>query len=73
MLDVYVAESFDGGSTFTKSKTDYDILYPNGNSPTPIILIRDYITAYIQEADKLVAVWMATTPPTGKLDIYFGT
>jgi len=73
LLDVYVAESSDGGQTFTNRRLTTTSFNPNGNSPTPTVLIGDYITAYTQAPDNLAAVWMATTPPTGKLDIYFGT
>lgn len=73
LLDVYVAESFDGGQTFTQRRLTTTSFNPNGNSSTPTPLIGDYITAYTQAPDNLAAVWMATTPPTGKLDVYFGT
>lgn len=74
LLDVYVAESFDGGgATFTNRRLTTTSFNPNGNSPTPTVLIGDYITAYTQAPDNLAAVWMATTPPTGKLDVYFGS
>jgi len=73
LLDVYVAESFNGGTTFTNRRLTTTSFNPNGNSPTPTVLIGDYITAYTQAPDNLAAVWMATTPPTGKLDVYFGS
>lgn len=73
LLDVFVAESFDGAITFANRRLTTTSFNPNGNSPTPTVLIGDYITAYTQAHDNLAAVWMATTPPTGKLDIYFGS
>ncbi|MGC5775314.1 exo-alpha-sialidase [Paenibacillus pabuli] len=73
LLDVYVAESFNGGATFTNRRLTTTSFNPNGNSPVPTVLIGDYITAYTQAPDNLAAVWMATTQPTGKLDIYFGS
>lgn len=73
LLDVYVAESFDGGITFTNRRLTTTSFNPNGISPVPTVLIGDYITAATSAPDNLAAVWMATTPPTGKLDVYFGT
>lgn len=73
LLDVYAAESFDGGQTFAQRRLTTTSFNPNGNSSTPTQLIGDYITAYTQAPDNLAAVWMATTPPTGKLDVYFGS
>ncbi|UPK41508.1 sialidase family protein [Paenibacillus pabuli] len=72
-LDVYAAESFDGGQTFAQRRLTTTSFNPNGNSTTPTQLIGDYITAYTQAPDNLAAVWMATTPPTGKLNVYFGS
>lgn len=72
LLDVFVAESFDGGASFTNRRITTTSFNPNGNSPMPTILIGDYITAATVAPDNLAAVWMATTPPTGKLDVYFG-
>ncbi|MGN7412809.1 exo-alpha-sialidase [Paenibacillus sp. SAF-068] len=72
LLDVFVAESFDGGASFTNRRITTTSFNPNGNSPMPTVLIGDYITAATYAPDNLAAVWMATTPPTGKLDVYFG-
>ena len=72
LLDVFVAESFDGGLTFSNRRLTTTSFNPNGISPTPTVLIGDYITAATYAPDNLAAVWMATTPPTGKLDVYFG-
>ncbi|MCM3172099.1 exo-alpha-sialidase [Paenibacillus sp. MER 99-2] len=73
LLDVYVAESFNGGATFTNRRLTTTSFNPNGISPVPTVLIGDYITAQTTAPDNLAAVWMATTLPTGKLDVYFGT
>ncbi|WFA86731.1 exo-alpha-sialidase [Paenibacillus amylolyticus] len=72
LLDVFVAESFNGGASFTNRRITNTSFNPNGNSPMPTVLIGDYITAATVSPDNLAAVWMATTPPTGKLDVYFG-
>lgn len=73
LLDVFVAESFNGGATFANRRLTTTSFNPNGNSPQPTVLIGDYITATTYAPDNLAAVWMATTPPTGKLDVYFGS
>ncbi|MFE6076583.1 sialidase family protein [Paenibacillus sp. NPDC057886] len=73
LLDVFVAESFDGGATFANRRLTTTSFDPNGTSPVPTVLIGDYITATTFAPDNLAAVWMATTPPTGKLDVYFGS
>ncbi|PQP81351.1 hypothetical protein C0Q44_23410 [Paenibacillus sp. PCH8] len=73
LLDVFVAESFDGGASFSNRRITTTSFNPNGNSPVPTVLIGDYITAATFAPDNLAAVWMATTPPTGKLDVYYGT
>ncbi|WP_082926974.1 sialidase family protein [Paenibacillus tuaregi] len=73
LLDVFVAESFNGGGSFTNRRLTDASFDPNGNFPTPVALIGDYITAATSLPDTLAAVWNATTPPTGKQDIYFST
>ncbi|MFD0694184.1 exo-alpha-sialidase [Paenibacillus sp. GCM10027628] len=68
LLDVFVAESLNGGTSFTNrrvTQTSFD--------PDSFDLIGDYITASVIKPQTLAAVWAATTPPTGKLDVYFGT
>ncbi|WP_427050728.1 exo-alpha-sialidase [Paenibacillus sp. TC-CSREp1] len=72
LLDVFVAESFDGGVSFSNRRLTTTSFNPNGVAPVPTPLIGDYITAATYAPDNLAAVWMATTPPTGKLDVYFG-
>lgn len=73
LLDVFVAESFDGGSSFANRRVTTTSFNPNGISPIPTDLIGDYITAATIAPDNLAAVWNATTLPTGKMDIYYGT
>ncbi|WP_434751255.1 hypothetical protein [Paenibacillus amylolyticus] len=72
LLGVFVAESFDGGATFSNRRLTTTSFNPDGISPVPTVLIGDYITAATYAPDNLAAVWMATTLPTGKLDVYFG-
>ncbi|MBP2001177.1 hypothetical protein J2Z69_002220 [Paenibacillus shirakamiensis] len=73
LLDVFVSESFNGGRSFTSRRLSDFSFNPNGNSPVPLDLIGDYITAATSLPDTLAAVWNAATPATGNEDIYFST
>jgi hypothetical protein len=68
LLDVFVAESTNGGTSFTNRRVTQVSFNPDS-----LDLIGDYITASVIKPETLAAVWAATTPPTGKLDVYFGT
>lgn len=71
LLDVFVAESFNGGRSFTNRRLTDASFDPNAGSPTPVPLIGDYITAATMFPDTLAAVWNSSL--TGKQDIYFGS
>ncbi|MGO4273471.1 exo-alpha-sialidase [Paenibacillus sp. TAF58] len=68
LLDVFVAESFNGGASFTNRRVTQTSFDPDSQP-----LIGDYLTASVIKPQTLAAVWAATTPPSGKLDVYFGT
>lgn len=70
LLDVFVAESGNSGLSFTNRRLSTVSTNPNGNSPTPVDLIGDYITAATQFPDTLAAVW--NDARLGKQDIIFG-
>ncbi|MBT2291181.1 exo-alpha-sialidase [Paenibacillus albidus] len=70
LLDVFVAESFNSGLSFSNRRLTNVSTNPNGTSPTPVPLIGDYITAATIFPDTLAAVWNDTR--TGKQDVIFG-
>lgn len=70
LLDVFVAESFNAGVSFANRRISDVSTNPNGNSPTPVPLIGDYITAATKFPDTLAAVWNDSR--LGKQDIIFG-
>lgn len=70
LLDVFVAESINSGLSFVNRRVTDVSTNPNGNSPTPVPLIGDYITAATIFPDTLGAVWNDTR--LGKQDVIFG-
>ncbi|WP_052092007.1 exo-alpha-sialidase [Paenibacillus sp. FSL H7-0357] len=70
LLDVFVAESINSGLSFVNRRVSDVSTNPNGNSPTPVPLIGDYITAATIFPDTLGAVWNDTR--LGKQDVIFG-
>lgn len=70
LLNVYVAESNDGGATFTNSLVTTAPSNPNAGSMTPVVLIGDYIDVTIVPTSRFIAVWMDTR--TGTQTIFAG-
>ncbi|WP_150274319.1 sialidase family protein [Paenibacillus tepidiphilus] len=70
LLDVFVAESINSGLSFVNTRLTDVSTNPNGNSPTPVPLIGDYITAATQFPNTLAAVWNDSR--LGKQDVIFG-
>jgi hypothetical protein len=70
LLDVFVAESINSGLSFINRRLTDVSTNPNGNSPTPVPLIGDYITAATAFPDTLAAVWNDSR--LGKQDVIFG-
>ncbi|MEW9700281.1 exo-alpha-sialidase [Paenibacillus sp. SI8] len=68
LLDVFVAESVNGGTSFTNRRVT-DTSFDPDSQP----LIGDYITASVIKPQTLAAVWTGTVAPTNKLDVFFGT
>ncbi|MCL6604865.1 MAG: glycoside hydrolase [Paenibacillus sp.] len=69
-LDVFVAESNNGGASFVNSRVTTTSFNPNGNSVVPTTLIGDYIDISIIPPDNFIAVWMDTR--TGTQTIFAG-
>ncbi|WP_068774000.1 sialidase family protein [Paenibacillus sp. FJAT-26967] len=59
-LDVYAAQSRDGGSTFVNFRVTTTSFNPNGDSPIPTPLIGDYIDVGTVVPDNFYAVWTDT-------------
>ncbi|GKS13806.1 hypothetical protein YDYSY3_48060 [Paenibacillus chitinolyticus] len=59
-LDVYAAQSRDGGSTFTNIRVTTTSFNPNGDSPVPTPLIGDYIDVDTVPPENFYAVWTDT-------------
>ncbi|WP_217558318.1 sialidase family protein [Paenibacillus sp. GbtcB18] len=59
-LDVYAAQSRDGGSTFTNLRVTTTSFNPNGDDPIPTPLIGDYIDVDTVPPDNFYAVWTDT-------------
>ncbi|MFC5653481.1 exo-alpha-sialidase [Paenibacillus solisilvae] len=70
LLNVFVAESNDGGATFTNRQVTTASSNPNAGSPTPVVLIGDYIDVSIVPTERFIAVWMDTR--TGTQTIFAG-
>ena len=69
-LDVFVAESSDGGATFINSRVTTTSFNPNGASVVPTPVIGDYIDVSIVPTQNFIAVWMDTR--TGAQTIFAG-
>ncbi|MEK5089312.1 sialidase family protein [Paenibacillus sp. FSL M8-0228] len=57
LLDVFVAESTDGGSTFTNLRITDSSFNPNGISPVPVVTIGNFIDVTIVPNNGFFAVW----------------
>jgi hypothetical protein len=69
-LDVFVAESNNGGTTFVNSRVTTTSFNPNGTNPVPTPVIGDYIDVSIVPTQNFIAVWMDTR--TGAQTIFAG-
>ncbi|WP_431087128.1 hypothetical protein [Paenibacillus sp. 8b26] len=56
-LDVFLAESADGGQTFTNCRVTDNSFNPNGNSPVPVVTIGNFIDVTIVPNNGFFAVW----------------
>ncbi|MFS0840006.1 exo-alpha-sialidase [Paenibacillus sp. 1P03SA] len=63
-LDVFAAQSRDGGSTFANFRVTTTSFNPNGDSPIPTPLIGDYIDVDTVPPDNFYAVWTDTRTGT---------
>ncbi|WP_281887457.1 sialidase family protein [Paenibacillus sp. YYML68] len=69
-LDVFVARSINGGNTFRNTRITTTSFNPNGNSPTPVALIGDYIDIASVPPGGYIGAWADTR--NGSLDIFAG-
>lgn len=69
-LDVYVARSINGGTTFTNTRITNTSFNPNGSSPVPVPLIGDYIDIVSVPPGGYIGIWMDTSP--GSQTIFAG-
>ncbi|MCZ8513589.1 sialidase family protein [Paenibacillus filicis] len=63
-LDVFVAQSMNGGNTFTNTRVTTVSFDPNAGGSTPTTLIGDFIDVDIIVPNDFIAVWMDTRPGT---------
>ncbi|MFD2327727.1 sialidase family protein [Cohnella sp. GCM10020058] len=61
-LDVFVARSINGGQTFTNTRITNASFNPNGNNPTPVSLIGDYIDIVSVPPGGYIGIWTNTAP-----------
>ncbi|UKS27635.1 glycoside hydrolase [Paenibacillus sp. HWE-109] len=68
LLDLFVAESSNGGASFINRRVT-EVSFDPDSQP----LIGDYNSASVIKPQTLAAVWTGTVAPTNKLDVFFGT